>query len=97
MQLLIIQTDLWHFTEQGALAALVFLYWSSLFFLCFQINIDQKTRERIQHNIETPSAVCFDDAQKIVYGLMERDSYPRFLKSDIYRTLMDSTSQSVNM
>lgn len=62
-----------------------------------EINIDQKTRERIQHNIETPSAVCFDDAQKIVYGLMERDSYPRFLKSDIYRTLMDSTSQSVNM
>lgn len=94
---MIIQTDLWHFTEQGALAAFVFLHWSSLCFLCFQINIDQKTRERIQQNIEAPSTVCFDDAQKIVYGLMERDSYPRFLKSDIYRTLTDSTSQSVNM
>lgn len=62
-----------------------------------EINIDQKTREMIRQNIEAPSPVCFDDAQKIVYGLMERDSYPRFLKSDIYRTLLDSTSQSVKM
>ncbi|XP_022068982.1 regulator of G-protein signaling 21-like [Acanthochromis polyacanthus] len=62
-----------------------------------EINIDHKTREVIRRNIMAPSAVCFDDAQKIVYGLMERDSYPRFLKSDIYRTLLDSTSESVKM
>ncbi|XP_024862598.1 regulator of G-protein signaling 13-like [Kryptolebias marmoratus] len=62
-----------------------------------EINIDHKTRELIQTNIKVPSAVCFDDAQKIVYGLMEKDSYPRFLKSDIYRTLLDSTSNSMRM
>ncbi|KAM9323092.1 uncharacterized protein KZ484_021186 [Pholidichthys leucotaenia] len=62
-----------------------------------EINIDHRTREVIRQNMEAPSAVCFNDAQKIVYGLMERDSYPRFLKSDIYRTLLDSTSESVKM
>lgn len=40
--------------------------------------------------MKTPTVHCFDDAQKIVYGLMERDSYPRFLRSDIYRTLLEN-------
>ncbi|XP_042284864.1 regulator of G-protein signaling 13-like [Thunnus maccoyii] len=62
-----------------------------------EINIDHKTRDLIRRNIKAPSTVCFDDAQRIVYGLMERDSYPRFLRSDIYRTLMDSISESVKM
>lgn len=73
------------------------IYWLTLCFLCFQINIDHKTRDLIRRNIKAPSTVCFDDAQRIVYGLMERDSYPRFLRSDIYRTLMDSISESVKM
>lgn len=61
-------------------------------YLCasFQINIDYHTREQIKRNVKTPTMHCFDEAQKIVYGLMERDSYPRFLRSDIYRTLLES-------
>uniref|UniRef100_A0A8C6LJH6 Regulator of G protein signaling 13a n=1 Tax=Nothobranchius furzeri TaxID=105023 RepID=A0A8C6LJH6_NOTFU len=59
-----------------------------------EINIDHKTRELIRSNMKVPSMVCFDDAQKIVYGLMEKDSYPRFLRSDVYRTLLDSTPPS---
>ncbi|XP_053185651.1 regulator of G-protein signaling 13-like [Scomber japonicus] len=59
-----------------------------------EINIDHKTRDVIRRNIKEPSTVCFDDAQRIVYGLMERDSYPRFLRSDIYRALLDSISES---
>ncbi|CAG5863199.1 unnamed protein product [Menidia menidia] len=55
-----------------------------------EINIDYHTREQIKRNVKTPTVHCFDDAQKIVYGLMERDSYPRFLRSDIYRTLLES-------
>ncbi|XP_034412254.1 regulator of G-protein signaling 13-like [Cyclopterus lumpus] len=62
-----------------------------------EINIDQKTRELIRRNMKTPTTVCFDDAQRIVYGLMERDSYPRFLRSDIYQALLDSRSESVKM
>ncbi|KAE8291193.1 Regulator of G-protein signaling 1 [Larimichthys crocea] len=62
-----------------------------------EINIDHKTRDLIRRNIKAPTTVCFDDAQRIVYGLMERDSYPRFLRSDIYQALLDSTSESVKM
>ncbi|XP_071348417.1 regulator of G-protein signaling 13 [Trachinotus anak] len=62
-----------------------------------EINIDHKTRDLIRRNIKAPTAVCFDDAQRIVFGLMERDSYPRFLRSDIYLALMDSTPESVKM
>ncbi|PWA17447.1 hypothetical protein CCH79_00011348 [Gambusia affinis] len=62
-----------------------------------EINIDHKTREVIRTNMKVASTVCFEEAQKIVYGLMEKDSYPRFLKSDIYRTLLDSTSAPMRM
>ncbi|XP_061695187.1 regulator of G-protein signaling 13-like [Syngnathoides biaculeatus] len=55
-----------------------------------EINIDHKTRELIRRNVKTAGAWCFDDAQRIVYGLMERDSYPRFLRSDVYRAFLDS-------
>ncbi|XP_049454252.1 regulator of G-protein signaling 13-like [Epinephelus fuscoguttatus] len=62
-----------------------------------EINIDHKTRDLIRRNIKTPTPVCFGDAQRIVYGLMERDSYPRFLRSELYQALLDSTSESVKM
>lgn len=61
----------------------------------FQINIDHKTRDVIRRNIEAPTKVCFDDAQMIVYSLMERDSYPRFLRSEFYQALLDSTTESL--
>ncbi|XP_078120615.1 regulator of G-protein signaling 21-like [Sander vitreus] len=62
-----------------------------------EINIDHKTRELIRRNMKMTTTECFDDARRIVYGLMERDSYPRFLRSDIYLALLDSTSESVKM
>ncbi|XP_028329524.1 regulator of G-protein signaling 21-like [Gouania willdenowi] len=62
-----------------------------------EINIDQKTREIIRRNIQAPSPACFDNAQKIVYSLMERDSYPRFLKSDFYKAFLDSASETTQM
>ncbi|KAK1805732.1 hypothetical protein P4O66_001996 [Electrophorus voltai] len=55
-----------------------------------EINIDYQTRENIKRNVKSPTAQCFDEAQRIVYGLMERDSYPRFLRSEMYNTLLDS-------
>ncbi|KAM9832243.1 regulator of G-protein signaling 21-like [Neosynchiropus ocellatus] len=55
-----------------------------------EINIDYHTRERIGRGIKTPSVHCFDEAQRAAYGLMERDSYPRFLRSDMYRTLLEN-------
>ncbi|XP_041861298.1 regulator of G-protein signaling 13-like isoform X2 [Melanotaenia boesemani] len=54
-----------------------------------QINIDCVTREEIQENISQPAPNCFDRAQRLIYRLMENDSYPRFLKSEIYQALME--------
>ncbi|XP_072543084.1 regulator of G-protein signaling 13 [Salminus brasiliensis] len=62
-----------------------------------EINIDHKTREVIRQNVQAPTRLCFDEAQKIVFGLMERDSYPRFLRSDIYRTLLESVSDMIKV
>ncbi|XP_019734730.1 regulator of G-protein signaling 13-like [Hippocampus comes] len=55
-----------------------------------EINIDHRTRELIRRNLKTGGAGCFDEAQRIVFKLMEGDSYPRFLRSDIYRAIRDS-------
>ncbi|XP_055966724.1 regulator of G-protein signaling 1 [Sorex fumeus] len=54
-----------------------------------QINIDFRTRESTAKKIKAPTITCFDEAQKIIYTLMEKDSYPRFLKSDIYLNLLN--------
>ncbi|XP_035277646.1 regulator of G-protein signaling 21-like [Anguilla anguilla] len=53
-----------------------------------QINIDCGTRETITKNISQPNLESFDKAQRLIYGLMARDCYPRFLKSDIYQALL---------
>ncbi|XP_051254297.1 regulator of G-protein signaling 21 isoform X2 [Dicentrarchus labrax] len=56
-----------------------------------QINIDCGTRENITKNISQPTLTSFDSAQKLIYSLMARDCYPRFLKSDIYQGLLRRT------
>lgn len=56
--------------------------------VCFQINIDCKTRATISKNISEPELVTFEMAQAQIYRLMTRDSYPRFLKSDFYQALL---------
>uniref|UniRef100_A0A3Q1JJ47 Regulator of G-protein signaling 1 n=1 Tax=Anabas testudineus TaxID=64144 RepID=A0A3Q1JJ47_ANATE len=57
-----------------------------------QINIDCSTRENITKNISQPTLTSFDTAQKLIYSLMARDCYPRFLKSDIYQGLLRRTA-----
>ncbi|XP_061902191.1 regulator of G-protein signaling 13-like [Entelurus aequoreus] len=62
-----------------------------------EINIDHKTRELIRRSLKSGGTGCFDEAQRMVYGLMERDSYPRFLQSDVYQAFLESVSKSVAM
>ncbi|KAM6458068.1 regulator of G-protein signaling 13 isoform 2-T3 [Liasis olivaceus] len=57
-----------------------------------EINIDSPVREGITMKIQEPTQSCFDEAQKIVYLHMERDSYPRFLSSEIYQSLIFTLS-----
>ncbi|XP_045040459.1 regulator of G-protein signaling 13 isoform X1 [Desmodus rotundus] len=61
-----------------------------------EINIDSSTRETIFRNIHEPTETCFEEAQRIVYMHMERDSYPRFLKSEMYQKLVKAVQSSNN-
>lgn len=55
----------------------------------FQVNIDYETRDITQANLKSPTASCFDMAQYRIYILMEKDCYPRFLRSAAYRNLVN--------
>lgn len=60
-----------------------------------QVSLDSRVREGINKKMQEPSAHTFDDAQLQIYTLMHRDSYPRFLSSPAYRTLLlQGASQS---
>ncbi|XP_062848900.1 regulator of G-protein signaling 21 [Trichomycterus rosablanca] len=59
-----------------------------------QINIDCKTRANITDKISEPNLESFDMAQTHVYRLMARDSYPRFLKSEFYQSVLRKYTQS---
>ncbi|XP_064416759.1 regulator of G-protein signaling 4-like isoform X2 [Latimeria chalumnae] len=49
-----------------------------------EVNLDSLTREAVLRNLSDPTPSCFDTAQKNIYSLMEKDSYPRFLESHLY-------------
>ncbi|XP_065122042.1 regulator of G-protein signaling 21 isoform X2 [Paramisgurnus dabryanus] len=59
-----------------------------------QVNIDSGTRSNITNNISEPNLNSFDAAQKHIFSLMSRDCYPRFLKSDIYRAILQKHDNS---
>ncbi|XP_015210931.2 regulator of G-protein signaling 5-like isoform X2 [Lepisosteus oculatus] len=53
-----------------------------------EVNIDHETRNITKFNLVKPSISCFDLAQNKIYTLMEKDSYPRFLRSALYQDLI---------
>ncbi|XP_040911142.1 regulator of G-protein signaling 5b [Toxotes jaculatrix] len=52
-----------------------------------EVNLDHVTKAITKENMECPSQSCFDLAQARIYTLMEKDCYPRFLKSPTYLEL----------
>lgn len=52
-----------------------------------QINLDFHTRNTIVQSLNEPSVNSFLAAQRKVYSLMENNSYPRFITSDLYKEL----------
>nr|XP_006008640.1 PREDICTED: regulator of G-protein signaling 4-like isoform X2 [Latimeria chalumnae] len=48
-----------------------------------EINLDSQTREAVTSNVTNPTLSCFETAQKRIFNLMEKDSFPRFLKSEL--------------
>ncbi|XP_069506939.1 regulator of G-protein signaling 19 isoform X3 [Ambystoma mexicanum] len=59
-----------------------------------EVSLDSRVREVINRKMQEPSLHTFDDAQLQIYTLMHRDSYPRFLNSAIYKSLLQTVSRS---
>ncbi|CAL8370038.1 unnamed protein product [Lota lota] len=59
-----------------------------------EVSLDSRVREGINRKMQEPTALTFDDAQLQIYTLMHRDSYPRFLSSSIYNSLVNGGSRS---
>uniref|UniRef100_A0A8C7A0V4 Regulator of G-protein signaling 16 n=1 Tax=Nothoprocta perdicaria TaxID=30464 RepID=A0A8C7A0V4_NOTPE len=58
-----------------------------------EVNIDHETREITRKNLSGATSACFNEAQAKTRTLMEKDSYPRFLKSASYQ---DMTKQATS-
>lgn len=50
-----------------------------------EVSLDSRVRERVTNKRGQPTRDMFDEAQGKIFSLMHRDSYPRFLGSDIYK------------
>ncbi|XP_035247373.1 regulator of G-protein signaling 3-like isoform X8 [Anguilla anguilla] len=61
---------------------------------CKEVNLDSYTREHTKDNLQDITRSSFDLAQKRIYGLMEKDSYPRFLRSELYMDLVNQKKAS---
>jgi hypothetical protein len=53
-----------------------------------EVNLEIDIRTQTAQNILNPSHDTFDRAQKRIFTLMEKDSYPRFLQSDLFKNLV---------
>ncbi|KAL3871352.1 hypothetical protein ACJMK2_039359 [Sinanodonta woodiana] len=60
-----------------------------------EINLDSKTRLLTEADLAHPTADTFCTAQKRIQLLMEKDSYPRFLESEVYTQLVGAAISRV--
>ncbi|XP_023613986.1 regulator of G-protein signaling 17 [Myotis lucifugus] len=60
------------------------------------VSLDSRVREVINRNLLDPNPHMYEDAQLQIYTLMHRDSFPRFLNSQIYKSFVESTASSTS-
>ncbi|XP_041451362.1 uncharacterized protein LOC111082044 isoform X2 [Drosophila obscura] len=59
-----------------------------------EINIDGKTMESVLRGLKNPSRFTFDSASEHIYMLLlKKDCYPRFIRSEHYKRLLDTGIQ----
>ncbi|KAK4472926.1 hypothetical protein MN116_004131 [Schistosoma mekongi] len=54
-----------------------------------EVNLDSKTRLQTEKELESANKNTFDQCQRRIQSLMEKDSYRRFLRSDLYLTTLE--------
>jgi len=54
-----------------------------------QVNIDFRTREKTKQSLADPSPTSLNEVQGKIYSLMEKDSYPRVLRSKMYQDMVN--------
>ncbi|RZC33398.1 regulator of G-protein signaling loco, partial [Asbolus verrucosus] len=57
------------------------------------VNVDAHGRQCTEQSLQEASGALFDQAQKQIFNLMKFDSYPRFLKSELYRHCVDGDAE----
>ncbi|XP_077390277.1 regulator of G-protein signaling 2-like [Festucalex cinctus] len=55
-----------------------------------EVNLDFYTKNKITQSLNEPNVANFLAAQQKVFSLMENNSYPRFIHSDLYKELLGS-------
>uniref|UniRef100_A0A3B3T275 Regulator of G protein signaling 4 n=1 Tax=Paramormyrops kingsleyae TaxID=1676925 RepID=A0A3B3T275_9TELE len=55
-----------------------------------EVNLDSATREETRKNLQIAGPSCFEEAQKKIFLLMEKDSYRRFLNSKLFLDMTQS-------
>ncbi|XP_052069577.1 regulator of G-protein signaling 6-like isoform X1 [Mytilus californianus] len=64
-----------------------------------EVNVDSKTLDQVHQNMRSSSEsnakarYVFEPAQEHIYVLMKKDSYPRYLRSDQFKDLMEKAKQ----
>lgn len=53
-----------------------------------EVSLDARVRDLVNRNMVEPTTSTFDEAQLQIYTLMHRDSYPRFVNSQVYKSLL---------
>lgn len=62
-----------------------------------KVNLDAVIREETRQNVRSACPSSFDEAQKMIYTLMEKDSYRRFLRSMLVRDLLQTQVASAQV
>lgn len=55
-----------------------------------KVNLEAAIREETRQNVNSACLSSFDEAQKMIYVLMEKDSYRRFLHSPLVLGLLQT-------
>ena len=64
-------------------------------FFCLQVNVDSSVRESTNQRLRLGlGPASFQPAQDQVFSLMETDSYPRFLRSRLYKQLANQSAET---